>query len=217
MDHATVYRSAHDRIRELVSAENADIEVPACPGWSVKDLVAHLAGFFAAYSSGDDDAFGPSWGERKVKARAGMSLDECLAEWDRRLRENTDLFESRLGLVAVADVLAHEQDLRSALDRPGARDELGIVPAIQMGLSFVGKKVDNAGLPAFRVVTEDVDTKVGSGEVGATLRTSTFELFRALHGRRTVDQVRALEWDGDPAPWMDVFFLFGPTHRVVEA
>ncbi|MGI8707100.1 MAG: hypothetical protein ACR2LG_02690 [Actinomycetota bacterium] len=48
------------------------------------------------------------------------------------------------------------------------------------------------------------------------LRTSTFELFRALHGRRTVDQVRAMEWDGDPEPWMPVFFVFGPAERVVE-
>jgi hypothetical protein len=41
-------------------------------------------------------------------------------------------------------------------------------------------------------------------------------LFRALHGRRTVEQVRAMDWDGDPEPWLSAFFLFGPTERKVE-
>ena len=32
-----------------------------------------------------------------------------------------------------------------------------------------------------------------------------FELFRALSGRRTIEQVRALAWDGDPEPHLGLF------------
>jgi len=127
-----------------------------------------------------------------------------------------DLFESNLGPVAVADALAHEQDIRTAIDRPGARDDPNIVPAVEMGLAFVDKKAEAAGTPALRVKTDEIDRTIGRGEPVTTLHTSTFELFRTLHGRRTIDQVRTMDWDGDPEPWMSVFFLFGPTKHVVE-
>jgi hypothetical protein len=32
-----------------------------------------------------------------------------------------------------------------------------------------------------------------------------FELFRALSGRRSLDQVRALAWVGDPEPYLELF------------
>jgi hypothetical protein len=36
--------------------------------------------------------------------------------------------------VAVADVLAHEQDIRTALDRPGHRDGEGILASVELAL-----------------------------------------------------------------------------------
>jgi uncharacterized protein (TIGR03083 family) len=217
MNNKDAYERAHHRIYSLLDASSAPVEVPTCPGWTVKDVVAHLAGFFSAYRSGDPkEAFSPDWGDREVRARQDRSLQECLAEWSDSLENPGDLFESHLGPVAVSDVLAHEQDIRTALQQPGASDDENIVSAIEMGLSFVDKKAEAAGLPSLRVVTDEVDKKIGQGEPAATLRTSTFELFRALHGRRTIDQVRALDWDGDPDPWMSVFFLFGPADQQVE-
>ena len=217
MDNAASYERAHKRVLTLVNEQVAGVDVPTCPGWTVKDVVAHLAGFFSAYRLGDPkEAFGPEWGDREVRARQDRSLDECLTEWQESLADPGDLFESRFGPVAVADVLAHEQDIRTALDKPGARGDENIVSAIEMGLSFLDKKVESEGLEAFRVVTPDVAHTVGQGEPAATLQTSTFELFRALHGRRTVDQVRAMNWDSDPDRWMSVFFLFPPAEQVVE-
>jgi uncharacterized protein (TIGR03083 family) len=217
MDHAEAYERAHSRVVTLVDEQVANVDVPTCPGWTVRDVVAHLAGFFSAYRLGDPkEAFGPDWGEREVKARQDRSLDECLSEWEESLADPGDLFESHLGPVAVSDVLAHEQDIRTALDKPGARGDENIVPAIEMALSWLDKKVESEGLAAFRVVTPDVAHTVGQGEPAATLQTSTFELFRALHGRRTIEQVRAMNWDADPAPWMSVFFLFPPAEQEVE-
>jgi len=116
----------------------------------------------------------------------------------------------------VSDALAHEQDIRTALNEPGARDDNNIVPSVEMGLSFVDQKAEGAGLPVLRIVTDDIDRQVGRGEPAATLRTSTFELFRTIHGRRTVEQVRAMEWSGDSDPWVSALFVFGPTERTVE-
>jgi uncharacterized protein (TIGR03083 family) len=217
MNHAEAYERAYQRICALVDAGNAAFEVPTCPGWTVKDVVAHLAGFFSAYRSGDPkEAFGPDWGNREVRARKDRSLQECLAEWRDALDNPGDLFESHLGPVAVSDVLAHEQDIRTALKQPGARDDENIVPAVEMALSFVDKKAEAARLPTLRIVTDDIDKKIGDGEPQATLRASTFDLFRALHGRRTPDQVRAMGWQGDPGPWVEAFFVFGPAEKEVE-
>lgn len=217
MDQAGAYREAHERIAGIVDDSVADVAVAACPGWTVKDVVAHLAGFLSAYREGGREAFGPGWGDREVDRRRDSSLQECLAEWRELLEDPGDLFESGLAAVAVSDILAHEQDIRSAIDRPGARDDQSIVPSAEMALAWVEKAAAKADRPPLRIVTEDIDRQIGDGEPAATLRASTFDLFRTLHGRRTVDQVRAMDWDGDPEPWLDVLFIFGPTKEPVEA
>lgn len=217
MNPAEAYRRVHARTTGLVDDSVARLEVPTCPGWTVKDLIAHNAGFITAFRSGDPkEAFGPDWGQREVDARKERSLQECLDEWSELTAGADDLFESSLAPVAVSDVLAHEHDIRTAIGRTGGQDDESIVPAVEMALSFVEQKVGEEGLPAFRVVTDEIDRQIGEGEPAATLRTSTFELFRAVQGRRTVEQVQALDWEGDPDPWMSVFFIFGPTDHKVE-
>ena len=37
-----------------------------------------------------------------------------------------------------------------------------------------------------------------------------FELFRAMTGRRSLDQIRAFGWEGEPAPELLVFPIFTP-------
>jgi uncharacterized protein (TIGR03083 family) len=217
VDHAEAYSRSYQRIRSLVDDETAGVEVPTCPGWTVKDVVAHLADFFVVYKSGDPrEVFDAGWGDRGVDQRRDRSLQECLEEWSDNLKNPGDLFESHLAPVAVADVLAHEQDIRTALDRPGARDDENIVPSIEMALSFLEQKAAGADLPTLRIVTDDVDRQIGDGEPDATLRVSTYDLFRTLHGRRTVDQMKVMEWSGDPGQWPHNLFIFGPTERVVE-
>jgi hypothetical protein len=44
----------------------------------------------------------------------------------------------------------------------------------------------------------------GYGPPAAALAADPFELFRALSGRRSLDQVRTLARDGDPKPYLDV-------------
>jgi len=216
MDKASAYARVKERVVALVSEGNADTKVPTCPGWTVKDLIAHQADFLEVAST-DPKGFDQDWGERGVQKRRGASLQDCLDEWDRRVKEDTDVFESQLAPVAVSDLLAHEQDIRSALAEPGGTDDENIVPSVEMALMFLTKKVESLSLPTLRVVSDEIDHTVGEGEPQATLRASTFELFRTLHGRRAPDQVRELQWEGEPGRWPDEIFIFGPTKKVVES
>jgi hypothetical protein len=37
------------------------------------------------------------------------------------------------------------------------------------------------------------------------LEASAFDLFRSFGGRRSLDQIRALDWRGDPEPFLTIF------------
>ena len=216
MTQADDYARIQARVEELVDDSVAERPVPTCPGWTVKDVVAHMAGFIDVYKRDGAQAFGPSWGDEVVKARSDDDLDTVLAEWRELASDPGDLFEGNLGVVAVSDALAHEQDIRTAIGRPGAEDDEAIVPSVQMALTFAGQKFAKDDLPAVKIETPDIDQQVGEGDPVATLRTSTFELFRTVHGRRTEEQARELDWEGDPGPSLPALFIFGPTTRPVE-
>jgi len=68
------------------------------------------------------------------------------------------------------------------------------------------------------VGTEDHEVRVGpeDGEP-VTLTTTTFEAFRWRLGRRSPAQLAAMDWSGDPAPFLDHLCVFGPARAdVVE-
>jgi len=59
----------------------------------------------------------------------------------------------------------------------------------------------------------------GRGRDGPVLglRTTRFEAFRWRMGRRSRDQLAALDWSGDPAPVLDHLVVFGPARTdIVE-
>src|SRR5690349_7059712 len=83
---ATLYRDARHRIMTI--AEKLDTEqlaapVPACPKWTVRDLLGHLAGGTADVVNNNlSCAPGEEWTSAQVTSRAGRSVDELLTEWD---------------------------------------------------------------------------------------------------------------------------------------
>ena len=42
------------------------------------------------------------------------------------------------------------------------------------------------------------------------MRVPRYELFRTMTGRRSAEQIRAFEWDCEPAPELLVFPIFTP-------
>ena len=147
---AQTVRSVADLGRTL---RDGDAERPTdCPGWTVFDLVAHVASaeaMVAGEAVPEIDvsalphvrhAFGAMM-ERLVESRRGRALDDLLDELEWRLEERLGVYRAEgvtgeeevsgpfgpttlLDLLGIRtfDVWMHEQDLREALDRPGGLD-----------------------------------------------------------------------------------------------
>jgi hypothetical protein len=84
--------------------------------------------------------------------------------------------------------------------------------AVRIGTSLyvagLGSRLN--GRDPVRFETDKKTYQAGEGEPGATARTTRFELFRALSGRRSRDQIRAWEWSADPESHLSLFYVYGP-------
>jgi uncharacterized protein (TIGR03083 family) len=220
--HTTdVYRATRERITELLrSASDDDLErrVACCPEWTVRQVACHLSGVIGDALAGNlADAGQDHWTAAQVGAREGRPLDEILAEWT----EQATALEAMLGPDGappqlVFDTTTHEHDLRNALGVPGVDDD-----SVAVAMQFVAESLPGAaaelGLPELRIEPTDGGPAftIGSGGEPATLRATHFDLMRSLSGRRTAEQIAALDWDGDPATWLPAF-TYGPFHVPAE-
>src|SRR5262249_30574582 len=111
---------------------------------------------------------------------------------------------------AVIDIASHEQDIRGALGRPGARDTAAIWHGAGWLLTGLRTPVP------LRVEVEEAEFRAGpGGGTGLGLATSRFEAFRWRMGRRSRAQLAARDWSGDPAPVLDHPAIFGPAGREI--
>jgi uncharacterized protein (TIGR03083 family) len=224
IDIANEYRQARVRItehtRSLGSSELA-VSVAACPGWTVKDVVAHLSGAAADLASGNmADAPKPQWTAAQVAAGAGASVPELLDRWDDLAGE----VETRIASAPedhtffVADILCHEIDIQSAVE--GDPHEAPPSTIHWLASNFVrviDRKLTAANLPALRIVAQHDEWIAGDGAVGAALGApSAFELVRAMTGRRSRDQIRAWSWAGDPETYLPYLSVFEPRTEPLE-
>ncbi|WP_033443209.1 maleylpyruvate isomerase family mycothiol-dependent enzyme [Saccharothrix sp. NRRL B-16314] len=210
MSNAITYDAARRRIISLVTGGDPDAPVEACPGWTVKDVVAHLAGGLGDFTEGRFDGVEDgSWGERQVHDRRNRSMGDLLVEWERNFQVAEGLFDSPMGAVLIAEIVSHEHDVRTALGRPGERDNVAVRAALTRPLQEVDKRLRAKHLPALRITLEHGDRVLGEGEPAGALRASSFEMLRVLGGRRNEDQIRAMDWDGDPGPWLGVLPVLG--------
>jgi hypothetical protein len=79
----------------------------------------------------------------------------------------------------VMDAVTHEQDMRSALDKPGGRES----KAVEVGVGFFLDLIEVSDPPLFNVLT--------------STSASPWDVLRSLTGRRTVKQMNALGLDGE--------------------
>lgn len=218
----TAHREGRERIAALLAPlgpAEADLPVPACPDWRVRDVAAHLAGIADDALHGRlDGVTTDPWTARQVDARRHRSLPEILDEW----RDTGPRFEAALAggepsVRLIIDQWSHEQDLRGALGRPGAGGSASAKLTHQALRAGLPGQIAAAGLPPLRVVTELDEWVAGAGTPAATLVTTWFELARTLLGRRSPTQMRALSWIGDPDPYLEAIVIFGPaTADLVE-
>ncbi|CAN5779777.1 maleylpyruvate isomerase family mycothiol-dependent enzyme [soil metagenome] len=204
------YRRARVRLTELLGdLDDASWrrDVPACPGWRVHDVVAHLVGVIEDGMAGRLD--GPPSevlsAEEVARHRDDPSCD-LLARWG----ELAPVFESVITThevwPATFDVLSHEHDVRGALDRPGARD----VDTVHVAAR---RLIEGLELPVVLRVHLDGETVESAPADGPMLelRTTAFEVVRLRLGRRSRQQVMALDWSTAPsAEVVEALFVFGP-------
>jgi len=208
MDNGQAYRATRDRIIGLVVDPDVDAAtvVPACPAWTVRDVVAHLAGVCEDITTGNMDGAGTDpWTAEHVSKRAEQPLPTVVDEWRILSEQALELLGDSVPDQLVFDEVTHEHDLRAALDRPGSRDDR----AVTVGLQFLGPVLHAmlaAEAPPLRIRSDHQEWDPGDG-TRATLSASDFDLLRSGSGRRTRDQIAALDWGGtDPAPWLNAFF-----------
>jgi hypothetical protein len=110
----------------------------------------------------------------------------------------------------VFDTLTHEHDIRGALGEPGSRaGDLAFKAALGFVTTMGDQFIRQAELPTLRLTTPTIgsvqlgDPHAARGHVA--LSVSDFEALRAFGGRRSVAQLRALPWDGDPTNLMPAF------------
>jgi uncharacterized protein (TIGR03083 family) len=199
------YGAARRRIAELLTGpHDTSTRIPACPDWDVPDLCAHLAGVCADLAAGRlPQGDTQAWVDAQVADRRGRTVASLLDEW----HEASPVFESLMaqrGALAglVLDAVAHEHDLRHALDRPGARDAAGVTVSMAFERTLMHRDLTSRGLPAVRVASADGEWVAGDGDVAVTLdlggrEHGTWELFRLLGSRRSERQVAAYPWAGD--------------------
>ena len=218
MDTAECYRAVRARMTELaatLSEERADTAVPALPAWTVLDTYAHLAGLCAEVVDGV--VTGPATDEdtaRQVDDRKGRGLAEVCAEWAGRAAEIDPLIGGPKGYryhLLVQDAWNHEQDVLGALGLPQAREDetTSVVAAAMMDLYVRSWRKFGLG-PAVRVETSGGRWTIGVGEPVARLETNDFDLVRMLIGRRTLSEMAAMGWTGDPGPLLDRLHFFAP-------
>lgn len=176
------------------------LRVPATPAWTVKDVVAHLVGIDADLNAGRFPAAGvgarDAWTAEQVHVRRDRTVAELEAEWEQEaptFEDGLRLFGYEVGSHYVGDLLQHATDVRATVREPRSGDAEALAVALDFYLDSCHQTLGGA----VTVSVGDAEWTLGPPPAVASLTTDRFELFRALGGRRSEAQLRALAWTGD--------------------
>jgi len=153
--YVTAWRQSADDIQELCAGLSAEEwALPTdCPGWTVQDVVAHLAHLECVLATGDDAELGDqshavasAYTELGVGERRGRDsqelLDELQAAVEKRAKTLQPLPDDPNATADITpggikwswntllsnralDMWVHEQDIRRAIGKPGGMDAPG--------------------------------------------------------------------------------------------
>ncbi|HWM07014.1 MAG TPA: maleylpyruvate isomerase family mycothiol-dependent enzyme [Actinophytocola sp.] len=201
------YRQVRENVTELLLGSHVNPTVPACPEWTVRDLLAHLVGV-AALAIGRMSG----WPATQPTSSAGMGLPELLESW-RTLGAEADLLlasqPERSGTILVMDAFTHELDIRYAIGAELPDEHPAFAGAFEVLATGFAASVSAHHLPPVRLSTGPTQWTVGGGDPAATLTADRYDLYRSLAGRRTREQITALDWDRDSHRWLPAF-TWGP-------
>jgi uncharacterized protein (TIGR03083 family) len=244
IDRLAAYEETRGHLEDLVrtlTPRELETTVPACPDWSVKDALAHVVAeaeiavtgslppdldLLKALQDEVHAARREAMNARQVEKRRRRTVDELLEEWDGLATELRPMLDGErpfpypfpfVDSIVVMDVALHNQDIRNALGRPGDRD----TDAVRLGMSAYAVGADNKirlfGLRPLRLRYDGREKVIGGeDEPAATLTADRYELYRALSSRRSPDQIRAMEWEGDPEPYLAAIPMYGERDQPMD-
>ena len=147
-DLAWLYRETMGRLMNLVAGlTDAELttSMPACPAWTVRDMVGHLTAIPEDAASGrlkgipsDEVTAG------QVARLAGLPVADVLARWAAAAPDFERMITAHQVWPAVIDVASQEQDIRGAVGRPGARDCAAVQACTPRLLEWLSRRL--AGL-----------------------------------------------------------------------
>lgn len=205
-----LYLQSKDTVTSLITEENQHTMVPACPEWTLRDILGHQAGEIEDGLSGNMDGIGePHWTAAQVERHKHLDLDAVKAKWTEGIESAGDA-APQMTAGAINDLIHHEFDVRGALGDTGNRDGVLVNTMFPAFAGFLDGAFRANNLPALKVVAGDAEVAIGEGDPQGELNTSAFEFLRMITGRRSMSQIRAMDWSVDPAPWLDHISLMPP-------
>ena len=210
MDETVEWVDAQARVIALVrdiDGAAAERPVPACPDWTVRELLSHMVGLGVDVLAGDEpDDHNATWTQRQVEERRDRSIADLIAEWA-SITEPMRVYFRERSPRPLGDLVIHEQDLRGALGVSGGQDTAGLAAIRDRMLRRFATTA--AGLPPIALVGTRWEWASGDGHAAVVLRAPDFELARALMARRSASQLRAWTASGDIGPYLPAFATLG--------
>jgi len=194
--YAAAYVDSRTRIVEMVhhiGASKWELPSPLTPGWRNRDLLGHLAGAVRDLKAGRFPTPDMSeWTAAQVAATKDEPLIELADEWASSGIEA--MIDKNLAQM-VLDVITHEFDIRYGLNIPGNASSEGVkLSARWVRGMFRGEH------PVIMVIDgerhEWPGTYEGTSLEPIEVHTTSFQLLRAVTGRRSWNQIVAMGWTG---------------------
>ncbi len=203
------YYGTRTRITELIESLPAAAlatRVPACPLWTVHDVVSHLAGVAADYTAGNlEGAPQPPWTAVQVEARRNLPVQVILDEWaitgaalDQMILSGA-AGDHPLICNPYVDSGTHEADLHGALGTGERPPEELWLTTLAWVFQDPGPTDECPG--TLTIHTPEASYTLGSGAPHAEVRTTSYELFRGIFGRRSPAQIAAWNWTTPTYLW----------------
>jgi uncharacterized protein (TIGR03083 family) len=181
-------RTEHDALLPILrrTPEEAFRNPTACPGWPVRDVLAHCAAALTRVATGRLHAFTPELNEIDVAQRRDWPLPRLMSELERGYTEAGPAIADaggRLDVIALGEWL-HGGDVRDALGEPLAYESDGFEDACALLAGWTARRK----VPRIEVALPGSALRLGlpiPGRSPATLVTDRSTLMRLFAGRPT--------------------------------